>query len=42
MPAGAYPQANAIVDNTSAASFIPKLWSDEIRAAYEQEPSSRP
>ena len=36
MPAGAYPQANAIVDNTSAASFIPKLWSDEIRAAYEQ------
>ena len=36
MPAGAYPQANAIVDNTSAASFIPKLWSDEIRAAYEK------
>jgi hypothetical protein len=36
MPSGAYPQANAIVDNTSAASFIPKLWSDEIRAAYEK------
>ena len=36
MPAGAYPQANAIVGNTSAASFIPTLWSDEIRAAYEQ------
>jgi len=46
MPAGAYPQANAIVDNTSvkggavsgqnASSFIPTLWSDEIRAAYEK------
>ena len=36
MPAGAYPQANAIVDNTSAASFIPKLWSDEIRAPMKR------
>lgn len=46
MPSGAYPQANAIVDNTSvkggdlagqnASSFIPTLWSDEIRAAYEK------
>ena len=46
MPSGPYAQANAIVDNTSvkggavtgqnASSFIPTLWSDEIRAAYEK------
>ena len=46
MPAGPYAQANAIVDNTSvkggavsgqnASSFIPTLWSDEIRAQYEK------
>ena len=30
-----YPTANAIVDKTAAASFIPEIWSDEVRAAYE-------
>tara|TARA_R110000744_G_scaffold238536_2_gene356048 strand:+ start:1973 stop:2905 length:933 start_codon:yes stop_codon:yes gene_type:complete len=35
MPNGPYPQANAIVDNTSAATFIPEIWSDEVRAAYQ-------
>jgi len=46
MGAGTYPLNTAIVDNTSAkggavsgqnaSSFIPTLWSDEIRAAYEK------
>jgi len=35
MANGPYPQANAIVDNTSAATFIPEIWSDEVRAAYQ-------
>ena len=46
MGAGTYPLNTAIVDNTSAkggavsgqnaSSFIPTLWSDEIRASYEK------
>ena len=32
---GTYPQANRIVDNTSAATFIPEIWSDEVVAAYQ-------
>ena len=30
-----YPATGGFVDNTSAATFIPKLWSDEVRAAYK-------
>jgi N4-gp56 family major capsid protein len=33
---GTYPQANRIVDNTSAATFIPEIWSDEVIAAYQK------
>mgnify|MGYP003673772913 CR=1 FL=1 len=32
----AYPTAANIVDNTSAATFIPELWSDEVIAAYKK------
>ena len=32
----AYPGATGIVGVTDAATFIPELWSDEIRAAYEK------
>ena len=31
-----YPNMGGAVTNTSAAKFIPQIWSDEIRAAYEQ------
>lgn len=31
-----YPAMGGAVDNTSAATFIPEIWSDEIRAAYEK------
>jgi N4-gp56 family major capsid protein len=31
-----YPATGGFVDNTSAATFIPELWSDEIRAAFKQ------
>jgi len=30
-----YPATGGFVDNTSAATFIPELWSDEVRAAYK-------
>lgn len=30
-----YPATGGFVDNTSAATFIPELWSDEIIAAYK-------
>lgn len=30
-----YPATGGFVDNTSAATFIPELWSDEIRAAFK-------
>ena len=31
-----YPATDGFVDNTSAATFIPEIWSDEIIAAYEK------
>jgi len=37
MATSTYPATGGIVDNTSAATFIPELWSDEIRAAYEKK-----
>ena len=36
MASVAYPGATGIVGVTDAATFIPELWSDEIRAAYEK------
>ena len=33
---GTYPLANAIVDKTAAATFIPEIWSDEVIAAYQK------
>ena len=30
-----YPNMTNAVDNTSAATFIPEIWSDEVIAAYE-------
>ena len=35
MATSVYPATGGFVDNTSAATFIPELWSDEIRAAYK-------
>jgi N4-gp56 family major capsid protein len=32
----AYPDGASFVDNTSAATFIPEIWSDEIIAAYQK------
>ena len=31
-----YPAMGGAVDNTSAATFIPEIWSDEIIAAYQK------
>jgi N4-gp56 family major capsid protein len=31
-----YPAQGGTVDNTSAATFIPEIWSDEVVAAYQQ------
>jgi len=31
-----YPAMGGTVDNTSAATFIPEIWSDEIIAAYQK------
>lgn len=36
MATSVYPATGGFVDNTSAATFIPELWSDEVRAAYEK------
>jgi len=33
---GAYFTANAVVDKTAAATFIPEIWSDEVIAAYQK------
>src|SRR5210317_1771325 len=33
---GAYFTANAVVDKTAAATFIPQIWSDEVIAAYQK------
>lgn len=36
MATSTFPATGGFVDNTSAATFIPELWSDEIRAAFKQ------
>ena len=36
MATSTFPNMGGAVNNTSAATFIPEIWSDEIRAAYEQ------
>ena len=36
MATSTYPATGGIVDNTSAAVFIPEIWSDEVIAAYEK------
>ena len=36
MATSTFPNMGGAVDNTSAASFIPEIWSDEIIAAYEK------
>lgn len=35
MATSVYPATGGFVDNTSAATFIPEIWSDEIIAAYQ-------
>ncbi len=35
MATSVYPAQGGTVDNTSAASFIPEIWSDEVVAAYK-------
>ena len=36
MATSTFPATGGFSDNTSQATFIPELWSDEIRAAYEK------
>ena len=36
MTISTYPNMGGAVTNTTAATFIPEIWSDEIRAAYEK------
>tara|TARA_R110002126_G_scaffold32408_4_gene102856 strand:- start:842 stop:1801 length:960 start_codon:yes stop_codon:yes gene_type:complete len=36
MTTSTYPATGGMVDNTSAAKFIPEIWSDEVIAAYEK------
>lgn len=36
MTTSTYPSMTGAVDNTSAATFIPEIWSDEVVAAYEK------
>ena len=36
MATSVYPAQGGTVDNTSAATFIPEIWSDEVIAAYEK------
>jgi len=36
MATSTYPNQGGTVDNSSAASFIPEIWSDEVIAAYEK------
>ena len=36
MATSVYPATGGFVDNTSAAVFIPEIWSDEVIAAYEK------
>ena len=35
MATSTFPTQTGTVDNTSAATFIPELWSDEVVAAYK-------
>jgi hypothetical protein len=35
MATSVYPNMGGAVDNTSAAKFIPEIWSDEVIAAYQ-------
>jgi HK97 family phage major capsid protein len=35
MATSTYPNMGGAVDNTSAATFIPEIWSDEVVAAYK-------
>ena len=35
MATSTYPAMGGAVDNTSAATFIPEIWSDEVVAAYQ-------
>jgi N4-gp56 family major capsid protein len=36
MATSTYPTMTGAIDNTSAAVFIPEIWSDEVVAAYEK------
>lgn len=36
MATSTYPAMGGAVDNTSAATFIPEIWSDEVIAAYQK------
>jgi HK97 family phage major capsid protein len=36
MTTSTYPSMGGTVDNTSAATFIPEIWSDEVIAAYQK------
>jgi len=36
MATSTFPATGGFVDNTSAATFIPEIWSDEIIAAYQK------
>ncbi len=36
MATSTYPAQGGTVDNTSAATFIPEIWSDEVVAAYQK------
>ena len=35
MATSVYPNMGGLVDNTTAAKFIPEIWSDEVIAAYQ-------
>ena len=35
MATSTYPAQGGTVDNTSAKTFIPEIWSDEVVAAYQ-------
>jgi len=37
MATSVYPAQGGVTNNTTAASFIPEIWSDEIIAAYKKE-----
>jgi hypothetical protein len=41
MATSVYPATGGMVDNTSAATFIPEIWSDEVIAAYEKSPLTK-